>query len=157
MVAANITNAEVRRIFLGVVGLSPQVVTEALYALAVLEQPPFVPDEIVDHPEFGEAIRAALAAGVPRELRVVGIQVGPFDLPPVTLGSSVVAYGTPALYAIASKTQTLQSSIDSVLVTLRRGVSEIAAFVAGVKIGSGRRSDSRNPVGSFTPQTFPVC
>lgn len=35
-----------RRVLLCVVGLTPQVVTEALYALAVLRTPPFVPSEI---------------------------------------------------------------------------------------------------------------
>ena len=29
--------------------------------------------------------------------------------------------------------------------------------VAGVKMGSGRRSDSRSPSGSLTPHTDPVC
>ena len=31
----------------------------------------------------------------------------------------------------------------------------VSALVAGVKIGSGRRSDSRSPGGSWTPQTRP--
>lgn len=35
-----------RRILLGLVGLTPQVVTETLYALAVQRHPPFVPTEI---------------------------------------------------------------------------------------------------------------
>ena len=33
----------------------------------------------------------------------------------------------------------------------------LSALVAGVKIGSGSRSDSRSPAGSVTPQTLPVC
>ena len=33
----------------------------------------------------------------------------------------------------------------------------VASFVAGVKIGSGRRSDSTSPFGSPTPHTRPVC
>ncbi len=35
-----------RRILLCVTGLSPQILTETLYALAVEQQPPFVPGEI---------------------------------------------------------------------------------------------------------------
>ena len=35
-----------RRILLAVNGLTPQVVTETLYALAVARQPPFIPTEI---------------------------------------------------------------------------------------------------------------
>ncbi len=35
-----------RRILLAVTGLSPQVVTETLYALAVVQDPPFVPTEV---------------------------------------------------------------------------------------------------------------
>ena len=33
--------------------------------------------------------------------------------------------------------------------------SPIGAFVAGVKIGSGSRSPSTNPLGSAMPQTVP--
>ena len=33
----------------------------------------------------------------------------------------------------------------------------VAALVAGVKIGSGSRSDSRSPGGSLTPHTEPFC
>ena len=33
----------------------------------------------------------------------------------------------------------------------------LSALVAGVKIGSGSRSDSRRPAGSAMPQTVPVC
>ena len=33
----------------------------------------------------------------------------------------------------------------------------LVALVAGVKIGSGRRSDSRSPAGSLMPQTDPLC
>jgi hypothetical protein len=33
----------------------------------------------------------------------------------------------------------------------------VVALVAGVKIGSGRRSDSRNPDGSLIPHTEPLC
>ena len=32
----------------------------------------------------------------------------------------------------------------------------LVAFVAGVKIGSGKRSDSRRPAGSAMPQMLPV-
>ncbi|MBP6582128.1 MAG: hypothetical protein KA204_01445, partial [Chromatiaceae bacterium] len=35
-----------RRILLAVTGLTPQVVTETLYALAMERQPPFIPTEI---------------------------------------------------------------------------------------------------------------
>ncbi|MDR3221643.1 MAG: TIGR02584 family CRISPR-associated protein, partial [Candidatus Accumulibacter sp.] len=35
-----------RRILLAVTGLSPQIVTETLYALAVAQDPPWIPDEI---------------------------------------------------------------------------------------------------------------
>jgi len=35
-----------RRILLGVTGLSPQIITETLYALAVTGKPPFIPTEI---------------------------------------------------------------------------------------------------------------
>jgi CRISPR-associated protein (TIGR02584 family) len=52
----------IRRILLAVTGLSPQVVTETLYALAVGQNPPWVPDEIhlITSREGAERARLAL-------------------------------------------------------------------------------------------------
>lgn len=40
------TNHDKRKILLAVTGLSPQIVTETLYALAVGQDTPWIPDEI---------------------------------------------------------------------------------------------------------------
>lgn len=56
-----------RRILLAVCGLSPQVVTETLYALAVKRQPAFVPTEIhlLTTREGGERARLSLLSRAP--------------------------------------------------------------------------------------------
>ncbi|MBP6734931.1 MAG: TIGR02584 family CRISPR-associated protein [Chromatiaceae bacterium] len=56
-----------RRILLAVTGLTPQVVTETLYALAVQRQPPFIPTEIhlLTTAEGAEAARLGLLSTDP--------------------------------------------------------------------------------------------
>lgn len=56
-----------RRILLAVTGLSPQIVTETLYALAVGSEPPFVPTEVhvITTSEGAERIRLALLSEAP--------------------------------------------------------------------------------------------
>lgn len=56
-----------RRILLAVTGLSPQVVTETLYALAVEKEPAFVPTEIhlITTQEGAERARLSLLSGDP--------------------------------------------------------------------------------------------
>ena len=44
--ACIMTNHDKRKILLAVTGLSPQIVTETLYALAVGQETPWVPDDI---------------------------------------------------------------------------------------------------------------
>lgn len=91
-----------------------------------------------DPPEVKQYRDAFLAAGIPLALRVVGIQAGPYDLPPITIGSSIVAYATPALYRVASTIEGgLQSSIDSVAVRLKRGSSDVPAFLQGLQALAG--------------------
>src|SRR5690606_16067709 len=56
-----------RRILLAVTGLSPQVVTETLYALAVRQRPPFIPTEVhlLTTVEGAQRARLALLSDVP--------------------------------------------------------------------------------------------
>lgn len=56
-----------KRILLAVTGLSPQVVTETLHALAVSADPPWIPDEIhlITTREGAERARLALLSGDP--------------------------------------------------------------------------------------------
>jgi CRISPR-associated protein (TIGR02584 family) len=56
-----------RRILLAVSGLSPQILTETLYALAVEQQPPFVPTEIhlITTTEGAERVRLSLLSEAP--------------------------------------------------------------------------------------------
>ncbi|MEX2555078.1 MAG: FtsX-like permease family protein [Actinomycetota bacterium] len=100
------------------------------YGISVGSKIPLFPKETPDDPPEVKRYREAfVAAGAPLELRVVGIQAGPYDLPPITIGSSIAAYATPSLYRIASKAQGLfQSSIDSISVRLKRGAEDLPAF-----------------------------
>ncbi|MGQ9862429.1 MAG: CRISPR-associated ring nuclease Csm6 [Thiobacillaceae bacterium] len=56
-----------RRILLAVTGLSPQVVTETLFALAIRQQPPFIPTEIhlLTTEEGAQRARLALLSDAP--------------------------------------------------------------------------------------------
>ena len=109
------------------------------YGIRVGSTIPLFPEEQPDDPPEVKRYREAfLAAGAPLELRVVGIQAGPYDLPPITIGSSIVAYATPSLYRIASRTEDLlQSSTDSVSIRLKRGAADLPAFERGLQALAG--------------------
>lgn len=64
---ANAPHTYPRRILLAVTGLSPQVVTETLYALAVAQQPPFVPTEVhvITTATGAQRVRLALLSNEP--------------------------------------------------------------------------------------------
>ncbi len=78
-----------KRIVLAVTGLSPQVVTETLYALAVCQSPPFVPTEVhlITTSDGAERARLTLLSRDPgwfhrlcREYRLTGIDFRPDDI-----------------------------------------------------------------------------
>ena len=74
-----------RRLLLAVTGLSPQIVTETLYALAVEQKPPFVPTEVrlITTEEGAERAKLSLLhpeSGWFHRLRA------DYDLPPVAFG-----------------------------------------------------------------------
>ena len=64
---ANAPHTYPRRILLAVTGLSPQVLTETLYALAVAQQPPFVPTEVhvITTATGAQRVRLALLSNEP--------------------------------------------------------------------------------------------
>jgi len=71
-----------RRVLLAVAGLSPQVVTETIYALAMQTEPAFVPTEVrlVTTSEGAERARLSLLSKDPGWL---GRLVRDYDLPPI--------------------------------------------------------------------------
>lgn len=71
-----------RRILLAVTGLSPQIITETLYALTQTEQPPFIPTEIriITTAEGAERIRLAL---LPQGRDWLGRLRRDYQLPPI--------------------------------------------------------------------------
>lgn len=73
---------ERRRILLAVTGLSPQVVTETVHALAVNRDPPWIPDEVhvVTTTDGAERVRLALLSDDPAWFRRLRED---FDLPPI--------------------------------------------------------------------------
>ena len=76
-----------RRVLLAVSGLSPQILTETLYALAVAHQPPFVPTEIrlVTTTEGAERARLSLLSDDPGWLARLRRD---YDLPEITFDVS---------------------------------------------------------------------
>lgn len=78
-----------RRVLLAVTGLSPQVVTETVYALAVLQDPPFLPTEVhlVTTREGTQRARLALLSDDPgwfQRLR------NDYALPPIALDDASI-------------------------------------------------------------------
>ncbi len=73
---------ERRRILLAVTGLSPQVVTETVHALAVNREPPWIPDEVhvVTTTDGAERVRLALLSDDPAWFRRLRED---FGLPPI--------------------------------------------------------------------------
>lgn len=82
---ANAPHAYPRRILLAVCGLSPQVITETLHALAVERQPAFVPTEIrlITTSEGAERARLSLLSEEPGRLARL---CRDYDLPAITFG-----------------------------------------------------------------------
>lgn len=113
---------------------------------------PMVPDEDDPHLlELPQDIRAKVIeeyrkirehaenVGMPLMLEVVGVQAGSSDLPPITVGSSVFVYGTPALHEVLSRSDFDDSEVDTVLVRLRRGEADVDAFVEELEALAGDR------------------
>lgn len=75
-----------RRILLAVTGLSPQIVTETLYALAVASPAPFIPTEIhlITTAEGAERARLALLSDEPGWFHRLRAD---YDLPPIAFDS----------------------------------------------------------------------
>ncbi len=78
-----------RRVLLMVTGLSPQVVTETVYALAVQADPPWIPTEIHLLTTRGGAERAELAL-LPSGRDWFGRLVADYDLPSIRFDSSTI-------------------------------------------------------------------
>ena len=80
-----------RRILLAVTGLSPQVVTETLYALAVKREPAFVPTEVVvvTTAEGAERVRLSLLSEDPGWFERLRRD---YDLPPIAFGPERVPF-----------------------------------------------------------------
>lgn len=78
-----------RRILLAVTGLSPQIVTETLYALAVDRDPPFVPTEVhlLTTAEGAERARLSLLSDDPGWF---GRLQRDYALPPIAFGPDQV-------------------------------------------------------------------
>lgn len=78
-----------RRILLAVTGLSPQVVTETLYALAVQRRPAFVPTEIhlITTREGAERARLSLLSEDPGWFRRF---LADYGLPPIRLDAATI-------------------------------------------------------------------
>ena len=92
--------------------------------------PEDAPDDAPDVRMFKAELRKeAMSLGVPSALQVVGIQVGPSDLPPISTGSNLVVYGTPALHTALAHVDLGDSAVDTIAVRLDRP-SDVPAFIA---------------------------
>lgn len=149
-----------RRILLSVVGLSPQVVTETLYALVVTRDPPFVPTEIRlcttregreralltlldgDDPAFRAFCRDYGRDGLARALRPEWIEVIP-DPAGGTLADIVTPEDNAACAdAVTASIRRLTADADAALHVSIAGGRKTMSFLAGYALSLfGREQD----------------
>ena len=93
--AARATHHYPRRVLLAVAGLSPQILTETLYALAVAVAPPFVPTEIrlITTAEGAERARLSLLSDDPGWFARL---CRDYQLPPIDFGPHAIQILTDA-------------------------------------------------------------
>jgi CRISPR-associated protein (TIGR02584 family) len=142
-----------RRILLTITGLSPQVVTESLYALAVRRDPPWVPDElhVITTATGAESLRLnllatqPLAKGVldPAPARIQGLGwfhqlARDYDLPAIAFGPEfihVVSDGAGRLLDDIRTAEENTAAADQITERVRRltaaGGSELHVSIAG--------------------------
>ena len=130
-----------RRILLAVTGLTPQVVTETLYALAVQRQPPFIPTEIhlLTTAEGAEAARLGLLSADPGWFHRL---CRDYELPAMAFDASHIqvlraADGTP-LEDIRTPADN-ERAADTITETLRALTADPAAALH-VSIAGGRKT-----------------
>jgi ABC-type lipoprotein release transport system permease subunit len=104
------------------------------YGLALGTRIPLLPEDAPDDTPDVRMFKADLrkegtSLGVPIALQVVGIQVGPGDLPPISTGSNLVVYGTPALHTALAHVDLGDSTVDTIAVRLHRP-ADLPAFMA---------------------------
>ena len=91
---------------------------------------------------------------------VLGVSLLVIDLHATSHGALTIA-GLIALgfgLALLFKDQPATYHVNLwIVVGIGSAIAALWAFVAGVKIGWGRRSDSRSPTGRRVPQTSPVA
>jgi CRISPR-associated protein (TIGR02584 family) len=90
-----------RRILLAVTGLTPQVVTETLYALAVRREPAFVPTEVVllTTAEGAERARLSLLSAEPGWFARL---VSDYDLPSIDFDPERIRANPSRISAVRS-------------------------------------------------------
>lgn len=130
-----------RRILLAVTGLSPQIVTETLYALAVASPTPFVPTEIhlITTAEGAERVRLALLSDQPGWFHRLRAD---YRLPPIAFDSHHIhvlrdAAGNP-LPDIRSPADNLLCA-DYIAATVRQLTADPDAALH-VSIAGGRKT-----------------
>jgi CRISPR-associated protein (TIGR02584 family) len=130
-----------RRILLAVTGLTPQVVTETLYALAVQRQPPFIPTEIhlLTTGEGAEAARLGLLSEDPGWFHRL---CRDYALPPIAFNASHIqvlrdAVGQP-LGDIRTPDDN-QRAADAITETVRNLTADPQAALH-VSIAGGRKT-----------------
>lgn len=130
-----------RRILLAVTGLSPQIVTETLYALAVRETPRFVPTEIhlITTLEGAERARLALLSETPGWFHRLRRD---YDLPEIAFDSTLIHVLSDADGRALQDIRTPKDNAlaaDFITETVRRLTAD-ADSVMHVSIAGGRKT-----------------
>ncbi len=130
-----------RRILLAVTGMSPQVVTETLWALAVRQQPAFVPTEIhvVTTEDGAERVRLQLLSekeGFFHRLRA------DYGLPPITFGMEQVhVIRNPEGHSLSDiRTQQENEAAADFLTSLVQDLTQDSESALVVSLAGGRKT-----------------
>lgn len=130
-----------RRVLLAVTGLSPQVVTETLFALAVQRQPAFVPSEVhlITTAEGAQRAKLALLSERPGWFNRLRAD---YALPPIDFGEhsihTLTTVGGRPLQDIRSPTDNLLAA-DFITETVRRLTSDDRCALH-LSIAGGRKT-----------------
>jgi CRISPR-associated protein (TIGR02584 family) len=131
----------VRRVLLTVAGLTPQIITETVYALAVDRQPPFVPTRVVvlTTTEGANRVRLMLQGRDPGWL---GRLCRDYDLPPIDVAEDDVITLRSAQGSPMDDIRTREDNADAanMITDAIRGLTSDADAALHVSMAGGRKT-----------------
>ncbi len=142
-----------RRVLLAVAGLSPQILTETLHALAVTADPPWIPTDIrlLTTAEGAERARLSLLSADPgwyaRLLSDYALPAIPFDSDHIRILTDAHGHPLPDIRNLADNTQVADQITEAI-----RALTADPDCALHVSLAGGRKT-----MGYFTPAMRCPC